>query len=59
MFAVGSPIAMFLTVRADILHDAWPQDPTDFALPGGTRLFNIFHPTDPFAYRIEPLLHVR
>ena len=24
---------------------------------GGTKLFNVFHPTDPFAYRFEPLLH--
>ena len=25
-------------------------------LTGGTKLFNVFHPTDPFAYRFEPLL---
>ena len=52
IFALGSPIAMFCTVRGDILHPTWPRGSTDFALPGGTRLFNLFHPTDPFAYRL-------
>ena len=54
IFALGSPIAMFCTVRGDILHPTWPRGSTDFALPGGTRLFNLFHPTDPFAYRFAP-----
>lgn len=30
--------------------------PAPFALPGGTRLLNVFHPLDPLAYRLEPLL---
>ena len=32
-------------VRGDILNHAWPRGSTDFTLPGGTQLFNIFHPT--------------
>eukprot|EP00960_Hanusia_phi_P031486 749318-Hanusia_phi.AAC.1 len=56
LFAVGSPIAMFLTVRGDILSESWPKGATEFTLPGGAKFFNIFHPTDPIAYRFEPLL---
>lgn len=50
LFAVGSPIALFLTVRG---VDAIGPD---FALPSCQRFFNVFHPYDPVAYRIEPLI---
>lgn len=49
-FAMGSPIAMFLTVRGiETLS-------SDYRLPTCNRMFNIFHPFDPIAYRIEPLI---
>lgn len=49
-FALGSPIAMFLTVRGiDKLS-------IDYNLPTCKGFFNIFHPFDPIAYRIEPLI---
>lgn len=49
-FALGSPIGMFVTVRGiDFLGE-------DFVLPTCPSFFNIFHPFDPVAYRIEPLL---
>jgi hypothetical protein len=67
-FALGSPIAMFLTVRGiDKLSD-------DFKLPTCNGFFNIFHPVsdqnripnlskslffqkyDPIAYRLEPII---
>ena len=50
-FMLGSPIGVFLMIRNQ-------QKPlsTDFALRGCARVFNIFHPYDPVAYRIEPLL---
>lgn len=51
LFALGSPIGMFLTVRG---VDEIGQD---FQLPTCPRLFNIFHPFDPVAYRIEPLVN--
>jgi len=38
LFAVGSPIAMFLTVRGDILNEAWPRGSINFTLPGGTKV---------------------
>lgn len=50
-FALGSPIGMFLTVRG--LTHIGP----DFKLPNCSNFFNIFHPFDPVAYRVEPLIH--
>ncbi|KAB7498043.1 Phospholipase DDHD2 [Armadillidium nasatum] len=49
-FLMGSPVGMFITVRGiDTLG------PT-FKLPTCERVFNIFHPFDPVAYRIETLI---
>lgn len=49
LFTLGSPIGMFLHCADDV------PAPT-FTLPGGTRYYNVFHPLDPVAYRIEPLI---
>lgn len=49
-FALGSPIAMFLTIRG-VTSIA-----SDFTLPTCKGLLHIFHPYDPIAYRIEPLI---
>ena len=61
---LGSPVGLFLTLRGahavfDELRDkhtgeAKPRE-SPFSLPTGS-LYNIFHPSDPVAYRIEPLL---
>ena len=53
-FMLGSPIAVFLMIRNQ-------TDPLskDFQLRGCSRVFNIFHPYDPVAYRIEPLIDPR
>lgn len=59
---IGSPIGLFLSLRRahpvfDSIRDVHPQRPTvsPFTLP--TRaMYNIFSPSDPVAYRIEPLL---
>ncbi|KAF4664289.1 hypothetical protein FOL47_005220 [Perkinsus chesapeaki] len=48
LFLLGSPLGLFLTIRDDILPDG--------ALPACRRVFNIFHPNDCVAYRLEPLL---
>lgn len=49
-FALGSPIGMFVTVRGiDTLGE-------DFTLPTCPAFFNIFHPFDPVAYRVESLI---
>lgn len=49
-FAWGSPIGMFLTVRGLKRIDPKYQFPTC------KRFFNIYHPYDPVAYRIEPMV---
>ena len=50
-FALGSPIAMFLTVRGiESLGD-------NYKLPTCDYMYNIFHPFDPIAYRLEPLIN--
>jgi len=59
---IGSPIGLFLSLRGahavfDSIRQADPQKPrvSPFTLP--TRaVYNIFSPSDPVAYRIEPLL---
>lgn len=64
-FAVGSPLGMFLSIRrarcvrsaAELfrgLDVRWPVA----SVGQGWRFFNVFHPGDPIAYRIEPLLNV-
>ncbi|KAM8973249.1 triacylglycerol hydrolase DDHD2 [Pelodytes ibericus] len=49
-FAFGSPIGMFLTVRGLKRIDPKYQFPTCKGF------FNIYHPFDPVAYRIEPMV---
>ncbi|XP_055151956.1 phospholipase DDHD2 isoform X2 [Symphalangus syndactylus] len=49
-FAFGSPIGMFLTVRG-----LKRIDPS-YRFPTCKGFFNIYHPFDPVAYRIEPMV---
>nr|XP_019947072.1 PREDICTED: phospholipase DDHD1-like [Paralichthys olivaceus] len=54
-FCMGSPLAVFLALRGIRPGNNCVQDhilPTSIC----KRLFNIFHPTDPVAYRLEPLI---
>ncbi|XP_077366131.1 phospholipase DDHD1b [Festucalex cinctus] len=54
-FCMGSPLAVFLALRGIRPGSNGVQDhilPTSIC----RRLFNIFHPTDPVAYRLEPLI---
>lgn len=50
-FALGSPIGMFLTVRG--LKRIQPS----YSLPTCKSFYNIYHPYDPVAFRIEPLVY--
>eukprot|EP00794_Sanderia_malayensis_P001092 gene1092-436_t len=50
-FALGSPIGLFTTVRGVSSFGL------NFKLPTCPSVFNIFHPYDPVAYRIEPLVN--
>jgi hypothetical protein len=52
LFCFGSPVGLFLNVRGQ-------QIARDFKLPTCKRVFNIYHPYDPVAYRIEPILNPR
>lgn len=49
-FALGSPISMFLTIRG------FNSISEDYKLPTCPAFFNIFHPYDPVAFRIETLI---
>ncbi|XP_005097689.1 phospholipase DDHD2 isoform X2 [Aplysia californica] len=50
LFALGSPIPVFLSLRG-------VQEIGEFfQLPTCPRVYNIFHPFDPMAYRMEPLI---
>ncbi|KAK1800564.1 hypothetical protein P4O66_005506 [Electrophorus voltai] len=49
-FALGSPIGMFLTVRGLKRIDP------GYSFPTCGSFYNIFHPFDPVAYRIEPMI---
>ncbi|XP_078285033.1 triacylglycerol hydrolase DDHD2-like [Rhinoraja longicauda] len=49
-FAFGSPIGMFLTVRGLKRIDP------NYKFPTCPRFFNIYHPFDPVAYRLEPMI---
>lgn len=54
LFCVGSPLAALLALRG-----IRPQDDVeDHVLPKSVckRLMNIYHPADPVAYRLEPLI---
>jgi hypothetical protein len=48
LFAIGSPIGSVYVMRG--------QDPHTYRIPSCIRMHNIFHPFDPIAYRLEPLL---
>lgn len=51
-FMIGSPVAVFLMMRNQNYNLS-----NRIRLPGVCRFFNIFHPYDPVAYRLEPLLN--
>jgi len=57
----GSPVGMFLTLRGahglfDQMRFAEKESVVSpFTLPTGA-FYNVFHPSDPVAYRIEPML---
>ncbi|XP_017252541.1 phospholipase SGR2 isoform X2 [Daucus carota subsp. sativus] len=60
-FAVGSPLGVFLALRNVRLgigegHDYWDEDNIREEMPACRQMLNIFHPFDPVAYRIEPLV---
>eukprot|EP00546_Thalassionema_frauenfeldii_P010773 CAMPEP_0178924050 /NCGR_PEP_ID=MMETSP0786-20121207/17103_1 /TAXON_ID=186022 /ORGANISM="Thalassionema frauenfeldii, Strain CCMP 1798" /LENGTH=1114 /DNA_ID=CAMNT_0020598701 /DNA_START=263 /DNA_END=3604 /DNA_ORIENTATION=- len=67
VFFLGAPIAVFLMIRnQNNPNDNHNNIPTtqphnnihpSFCFKGCPNVFNIFHPYDPVAYRMEPLIH--
>lgn len=60
-FAVGSPLGVFLSLRNVRIgigkgHDYWQDENMSEEMPSCRQMFNIFHPFDPVAYRVEPLI---
>lgn len=60
-FAVGSPLGVFLALRNIRIgigkgKDYWEEENINEEMPACRQMFNIFHPFDPVAYRIEPLI---
>ncbi|XP_034235405.1 phospholipase DDHD1-like [Thrips palmi] len=55
LFCLGSPLAVFLALR---VRDPQAESCHKDLLPPTLchRFFNVFHPSDPVAYRMEPLL---
>ncbi|XP_050366281.1 phospholipase SGR2 isoform X2 [Argentina anserina] len=60
-FGVGSPLGVFLALRNKRIgigkgKDYWEEENICEEMPACRQMFNIFHPFDPVAYRIEPLV---
>lgn len=60
-FAVGSPLGVFLSLRNIRIgigrgQNYWQDEEINEEMPCCRQMFNIFHPFDPVAYRIEPLV---
>lgn len=60
-FAVGSPLGVFLSLRNVRIgegngQDYWQDEGITEEMPDCRQMLNIFHPYDPVAYRLEPLV---
>ncbi|OQR98595.1 phospholipase [Achlya hypogyna] len=55
-FGAGSPVPVMILSRGDLdLTDG--KFTPGIKMPNCKHYFNIFHPIDPIAYRVEPLIH--
>ncbi len=59
LFCVGSPVGMFLLLGGNCIRPVIPDEKEDpnmkASRPAVRALYNIFHPYDPVAQRMEPL----
>lgn len=60
-YAVGSPLGVFLALRNVRLgigkgQEYWDEENIREEMPACQQMLNIFHPFDPVAYRLEPLV---
>lgn len=56
LFCVGSPVGMFNLLKQKSLAPYTPNAPDWQRAPKCTNLYNMYHPCDPVAYRMEPLV---
>ncbi|KAJ3187532.1 hypothetical protein HDU85_006827 [Gaertneriomyces sp. JEL0708] len=62
LFVMGSPVGLFLLLKGDKLIPRSPgmmlfeEDAQSVSSPAVNAIYNIFHPHDPVAYRIEPII---
>ncbi|CAI5726849.1 unnamed protein product [Peronospora effusa] len=54
-FGVGSPVGVMILARGDLNINDGEFTP-GIKIPNCRRYFNLYHPIDPVAYRIEPLI---
>lgn len=58
LFCLGSPLAVFLALRGVPFHGRDSSGQPNLIPPERCkRLLNIYHPADPIAYRLEPLVY--
>ncbi|XP_042484087.1 phospholipase SGR2-like [Macadamia integrifolia] len=60
-YAVGSPLGVFLAIRNIRIgigkgKEYWQDESISEEIPACRQMINIFHPFDPVAYRVEPLV---
>ncbi|XP_077231820.1 phospholipase SGR2-like [Tasmannia lanceolata] len=60
-FAVGAPLGVFLALRNIRIgigkgQEYWQDEGIIEEMPACRQMLNIFHPFDPVAYRVEPLI---
>ncbi|KAJ3150475.1 hypothetical protein HDU86_006648 [Geranomyces michiganensis] len=60
LFVVGSPVGLFLLLKGDKMQARKPRSSAHplegVSCPAVNAFYNIFHPHDPVAYRIEPCI---
>lgn len=62
-FAIGSPLGVLLLLRGEkvvsrrsLPHNMQQSNDVTFVYPAVDKIYNIFHKSDPVAYRLEPLV---
>ncbi|XP_076812132.1 phospholipase DDHD1-like [Clavelina lepadiformis] len=56
MFSIGSPLGVFLCLRGYRPENGSGAHNDIIPVSSCRRIFNVFHPADPVAYRLEPLI---
>ncbi|KAF0692099.1 Aste57867_16767 [Aphanomyces stellatus] len=57
LFCAGSPAPLMVLSRGEVQLDTHGAFVPGISLPKCARYFNFIHPSDPIAYRVEPLLY--